>query len=501
MHSPDEHPSGVSRFAFVAGALLWIAVALSLFAVWRNHGRDVAPVLQGTPSELTQNTAAVEETPSEEATEASTASVKLSFPARRLPDFEFDECMGGKLSLEGLKGQRWVASFVFTRCTSTCPVISRSMKDLHDRVVRSSPEVKYVSFTVDPKYDTVEVMKNYSEIWTTDHENWKFVTGPQQNLYELIVNGFGLYVKENLGESRMPGFEVAHSNRVVLVNEDGIPVGTFLGTNDDDMARLRRILTGRDEFPEPGPSLSFSSADGSALPIQIQVIPVDDSDAPADAPSASDEESDSKADNSADDSEDDDVPKQNDSSGGPVGSSDSDTGSGQQVKLRSVAEHNATIDQRLPEWAAALPPVNASLNLLATLTLMAGFRAIRSGRKNAHRNLMVTSFVVSTLFLICYLTYHYALGKYTGEHGRRFDGSPVASLVYQFVLWPHVLLAVFVPILAIRVFQHAFAERWNEHRRLARITFPIWMFVSVTGVIIYGMLYHWPWPAEAGSQA
>ena len=99
------------------------------------------------------------------------------------------------------------------------------------------------------------------------------------------------------------------------------------------------------------------------------------------------------------------------------------------------------------------------------------------------------------LFLLSYLTYHYALGEYTGEHGRRFVGSQIASVVYMSILIPHIILAIFVPFLAIRVFQHAFASLWEEHRRLARITFPIWLFVSVTGVVIYWMLYQLPAPA------
>jgi uncharacterized membrane protein YozB (DUF420 family) len=64
--------------------------------------------------------------------------------------------------------------------------------------------------------------------------------------------------------------------------------------------------------------------------------------------------------------------------------------------------------------------------------------------------------------------------------------------VYYVILWPHVVLAATVPFFAVRVFQHAAAERWDNHRRLARVAFPVWMYVSVTGVAIYGMLYHWP---------
>ena len=105
---------------------------------------------------------------------------------------------------------------------------------------------------------------------------------------------------------------------------------------------------------------------------------------------------------------------------------------------------------------------------------------------------MISAFVISVLFLVSYLGYHYALGKYTGEHGRRFSGEGIWAVIYPLVLWPHVALAATVPFLAVGVFRHAFAERWEAHKRLARVTLPIWLYVSVTGVVIYGMLYHWP---------
>ena len=148
----------------------------------------------------------------------------------------------------------------------------------------------------------------------------------------------------------------------------------------------------------------------------------------------------------------------------------------------------------MPPWARMLPTVNSGLNTLSAILLMMGLIAINTGKRQRHRNLMITAFLTSAVFLACYLTYHYALGKYTGEHGKKFPGDGVATIVYQLILWPHIVLAVFVPFLAVRVFMHAFAERWNAHKKLAKITFPIWMFVSVTGVVIYGMLYHWPWP-------
>ena len=452
----NENRAGMSRGSLVLGGVLWSAVAAGLLFAWQ--GKQPDP-------------------PAEERTEQTGSSVKLGFPARELPDFELDEVMGGKLGLEDLKGKRWVASFVFSRCTTSCPMISAAMMKLHDRVEETAPDILFVSFTVDPKHDTVDVFRQYSEIFTRGrHERWKFLTGSQQEIYELIVKGFGLVVRENPPETRLPGLEVAHTNRVVLVNEEGTPVGTFLGTNEADMVKLRRYLTGRDEFPKPGPGLTFSSPDGTPLPVQFSVKPIESDD-------------DSDVQNRSEESE---VPANQEQDDDNVNSETSSTEQNEPVESNSVEAHNALIDEKLPSWARVLPTYNAGLNSLATVLLLSGFAAIKNGKKELHRNLMIVAFLTSAAFLACYLTYHYALGEYTGEHGKRFAGGGMSAVIYNCILVPHIVLAVFVPILAIQVFRHAFAARWEAHRRLAKITFPIWMFVSVTGVVIYAMLYHWP---------
>ena len=461
---------GISKLMLVSGGFLWATAIASLVAVSQNSSSPETSEDGGNVPSV-NGTASSPIKPGEQK-----SSVRIGFPARTLPEFNLQECMGEKLRLKDLKGKRWVASFVFTRCTSTCPMITKAVMDLHDdkRVAENAADVTFVSFTVDPNFDDVEILKTYSETWSPDRERWKFLTGSQQQIYELIVKGFGLYVKENLGDNRRAGFEVAHSNRVVLVNEDGIPVGTFLATREEDMVKLRRILTGRDKFPQPGAAseFSFSTSEGKPLQIQFEVQPAN-----------------------SDKAEEEVVPSSDKPKGGssPPPAAENNTGSDSTTAAPvSATAHNANIERRLPSWAKRLPPVNASLNTLAAILLICGLIAIRKKRELVHRNFMVSAFLTSAVFLACYLAYHYALGKYTGEHGKRFPGHGIAGVVYQLILWPHIVLAACVPVLAIRVFQHAFAERRAAHRKLAKITFPIWMFVSVTGVIIYGMLYHWP---------
>ena len=131
-----------------------------------------------------------------------------------------------------------------------------------------------------------------------------------------------------------------------------------------------------------------------------------------------------------------------------------------------------------------LATTNAVLNALSTVLLVAGWVAIGRGNWRAHRAAMIAAFAVSAVFLACYLTYHWLVGHVP------FQGQGAARTVYFTILISHIILAVFVPILALRMFFLAWKGRWDAHRRLGRITMPIWLYVSVTGVVIYAMLYH-----------
>ncbi len=140
--------------------------------------------------------------------------------------------------------------------------------------------------------------------------------------------------------------------------------------------------------------------------------------------------------------------------------------------------------QTTPEWAPYLPTVNASLNALGTVFLVSGYLMIRQRRIAAHRACMLTAFGCSMLFLTSYLIYHYYAGS------TPFPGTGLIRPVYFFILITHIALAVTVPPLAVMTLWRAWHERFEAHARLARWTLPIWLYVSVTGVIVYVMLYH-----------
>ena len=150
------------------------------------------------------------------------------------------------------------------------------------------------------------------------------------------------------------------------------------------------------------------------------------------------------------------------------------------------------------DWIHLLPTVNATLNGLATLLLIYGYRLIKARRETAHKRAMLCAFAVSIVFLVCYLTYHAALRYETGQGHVTFYGPPVVRMVYLTMLVTHVTLAAIVPVLAGVTIYLGYADRRERHRRWAKWTFPIWLYVSITGVLIYFALYHlYPAPAEA----
>ncbi len=143
-----------------------------------------------------------------------------------------------------------------------------------------------------------------------------------------------------------------------------------------------------------------------------------------------------------------------------------------------------------PDWVLTLPDINAGLNSLATLLLLVGYVVIRQGKRDVHKNVMLSAFATSVVFLGCYLVYHFALKHYTGSSSKPFEGEGIIRPVYFTILITHIVLAAAVPVLAVWTIYRGWKQQWDKHRRIARITFPIWLYVSVTGVIIYLMLYH-----------
>jgi uncharacterized membrane protein YozB (DUF420 family) len=170
----------------------------------------------------------------------------------------------------------------------------------------------------------------------------------------------------------------------------------------------------------------------------------------------------------------------------------------------AIAAHYALVEARLLALAgrpyggaptltgsarptSRLPLVNACLNGTAFVLLVLGFIAIKRGRRERHELLMKLAFLASAAFLACYLYYH---GVVQREHGpTKYNGVGFARTAYYVLLITHVVLAVVNLPMALRTFWLAHKERWEAHKRLARLTLPIWLYVSITGVIVYLVLY------------
>ncbi|MGB0641135.1 MAG: DUF420 domain-containing protein, partial [Myxococcota bacterium] len=131
---------------------------------------------------------------------------------------------------------------------------------------------------------------------------------------------------------------------------------------------------------------------------------------------------------------------------------------------------------------SALPAVNASLNSITTVLLITAVMLVRAGKINLHKNVMISAFGTSTAFLVTYIVYHWFKAgpkQYVGDFRE----------VYLFILFTHILLAMVIVPLALVTLYRGWNDQRAEHRKIARITFPIWLYVSITGVVIYWMLY------------
>jgi putative membrane protein len=137
----------------------------------------------------------------------------------------------------------------------------------------------------------------------------------------------------------------------------------------------------------------------------------------------------------------------------------------------------------MPDHISLLPHLNAILNSTSAIFLVAGYSFIRRGRIQAHRNCQLTALFASILFLASYLTYHYFHGT------TRFMGQGIARPFYLTILLTHTVLAIVIVPLVILTIYRALRRDFIRHRRIARWTLPLWLYVSVTGVIVYLMLY------------
>ena len=313
---------------------------------------------------------------------------------RTLGDFELVERSGRTIRESDLADRVWIAAFVFSRCPTSCPVISKKMRDLQGAL--AGTDVTLVSITVDPDYDTPTVLKEFASRYGADPDRWLYLTGPKDDVYSLILDRFGVSVQENSSPDRQEGAEaVAHSNRLVLVGPGNLILGSY---QSNDPGAMRRL----------------------------------------------------------------------------------------EAEARRADRMKAA---RRVGWVFRLPSINAALNAMCACLLVISWGLIRARKARLHAVGMLSAIAVSALFLTSYLVYHYFVGSVP------FRGEGPIRLVYLSILLSHTILAVVaVPLIGLTVYR-ALRGRFHDHARIARVTFPIWLYVSITGVVVYLMLYQMPLPS------
>lgn len=149
-----------------------------------------------------------------------------------LPTFELANTSGQAYGSEDLEGRVWVASFIFTSCPTVCPMVTGAMADLQERLAREELPVELVSFTVDPEIDTPEVLGDYAQKYDADFSRWHFLTGPQDRIEALVVDGFGTAMGDRQPTGEADIYDIAHTTKLVLV---------------DDLGRIRGYYSSNDE--------------------------------------------------------------------------------------------------------------------------------------------------------------------------------------------------------------------------------------------------------------
>ncbi len=229
------------------GLALWLAVLAAVFVVWRGSTdrseSGATDAANGLPEPIVESTGEEGDSPSEPIVLDPQPAPEVDnsgWDEEGIEDFELTERSGRKITKSDLLGKPWAVCFIFTTCAGPCMGISAQIKALNDQL--SDADVRFVTITVNPDYDTPEVLSHYADAFGADAEKWWFLTGDKAKIYGLIEHSFKMPVKEMQGEDRKPGWEVLHTTNILLVDAEGRVVDKFNGTSDTEMVSLRRAM-------------------------------------------------------------------------------------------------------------------------------------------------------------------------------------------------------------------------------------------------------------------
>ncbi len=310
------------------------------------------------------------------------AGYQLDGVTEPLGSFEFTERSSKLVTDQDLVDNVWIAGFVFTRCRSSCPVICARIAELQEKL--RDRDIQFVCISVDPEYDTTEILSEYAERFEADPDRWWFLRGDRKATYELIQRGFLQSTAVATEEDLAAGSEeILHSTKIALVDRGNQVIGVF---DVNDAEGIERLIE----------------------------------------------------------------------------------------RSRQLGA---------PDHVRSLPLVNASLNGFCAVLLVLGWVLIRFRAWKLHAFVQVAALTTSAVFLSCYLYYHAEVGSV------KFQGVGISRPTYFTILLSHTTLAVvMVPMILLAVYR-AVRKRWDQHKRISSLTFPIWLYVSLTGVVIYLMLY------------
>ena len=230
----DAAPATRRRPFWAIGAALWIGVFAALAAVFFLRGdrepadgaADGMVVTERGEGGVRLAPVGYEEPP------------KAEFDPDGLPEFSLTERRGETVTRKDFLGKTSVVGFIFTRCGSTCPRVSKSMMELRERL--KDDGVQFVSISVDPGYDTPEILTTYSDMYgAQDDDGWLWLTGDRAKVYELIREGFEQPVAEN-EETADVGNKIFHTNNLMLVGPDGVVRGKYNALAEAETVALRR---------------------------------------------------------------------------------------------------------------------------------------------------------------------------------------------------------------------------------------------------------------------
>lgn len=171
---------------------------------------------------------------------APAAPASQSF-TRAVPDFTLIDQNGDPFSRDDLKGQIWVAAFVFTRCPGPCPAITGNLAQMHQEF-KDSDNLHLVSFSIDPKHDTPQVLTEYAQRFQADLTRWTFLTGEQEMIHDLSMNGFYSAVMETTPETAKDAGPFIHGTRIYVVDASGTIVAAYDGTTPEGIAQTKQKL-------------------------------------------------------------------------------------------------------------------------------------------------------------------------------------------------------------------------------------------------------------------